>query len=574
MSLKQEIETWVQALAHYDNNEYDEALRVFDNIADTSKILFNCGVIHATLGEHEKAVECYQRAVSLDNYLAVAYFQQGVSNFLLGDFEEALANFNDTLLYLRGNTSIDYEQLGLKFRLFSCEVLFNRGLSYIYLQQMEPGLQDLQFASKEKVTPDHDVIDEAIREQAEGYTVFSIPVGVVYRPNEAKVKNLKTKDYLGKARLVAASDRNNAFTGFQGAEMRKVIAVETAAKDDRPAENISYAATNLVQKNLMSRSRQQSEPPLGRNTFPPTPPPESDKNSTSSNASMVGGLTQRAASVRSGVAGGGGGRPPRLELDRPGGAGTNGRTGGDLPSMEKSRIGTTRTASEPRGPASRQYSTSSRARDGRPRLYRETTGSSRRGGGDGGFDYVPEEGYAGEVIDMYATPRTNGNGYAPRPRQQQPRYIEEEPEYSSEYDDEIPEAEFEMMNEQPPPRQQRSRYSQPQSASSGGQGRRAPSSSRRRTMPEIRKFRVKVHALEDTRYIMIESNIGYGEFEGRIREKFGFRGLLRIRMRDDNDMITMGDQEDLDMLLNAARNEARRENQEMGKIEIWVEERI
>lgn len=118
-------------------------------------------------------MECYQRAISLDNYLAVAYFQQGVSNFLLGDFEEALANFNDTLLYLRGNTSIDYEQLGLKFRLFSCEVLFNRGLSYIYLQQIETGLQDLQFASKEKVTPDHDVIDEAIREQAE--VLFLLP---------------------------------------------------------------------------------------------------------------------------------------------------------------------------------------------------------------------------------------------------------------------------------------------------------------------------------------------------------------------------------------------------------------
>jgi hypothetical protein len=46
----------VQALAHYDNNEFEEALRVFDNIADTSKILFNCGVIYATLGEHDKAV--------------------------------------------------------------------------------------------------------------------------------------------------------------------------------------------------------------------------------------------------------------------------------------------------------------------------------------------------------------------------------------------------------------------------------------------------------------------------------------------------------------------------------------
>lgn len=43
-------------MAFYDNNEFDEALGAFDNIADTSKILFNCGVIHATLGEHEKAV--------------------------------------------------------------------------------------------------------------------------------------------------------------------------------------------------------------------------------------------------------------------------------------------------------------------------------------------------------------------------------------------------------------------------------------------------------------------------------------------------------------------------------------
>jgi hypothetical protein len=46
----------VQALAHYDNNEFEESLKIFDNISDTSKILFNCGVIHATLGEHEKAV--------------------------------------------------------------------------------------------------------------------------------------------------------------------------------------------------------------------------------------------------------------------------------------------------------------------------------------------------------------------------------------------------------------------------------------------------------------------------------------------------------------------------------------
>lgn len=179
-----EIETWVRALEHYDYNEYDAALRAFMTVADTSKILFNCAVIHATLGEHTQAVSntvydlsalysctpqvhCYQRAIHFDQYMAIAYFQQGVSNFLLGDFEEALANFNDTLLYLRGNRWIDYDQLGLKFKLHSCEALFNRGLCYIYLQQRSAGLQDLFYASKEKAVPDHDVIDEAIREKAE-----------------------------------------------------------------------------------------------------------------------------------------------------------------------------------------------------------------------------------------------------------------------------------------------------------------------------------------------------------------------------------------------------------------------
>lgn len=171
----------------------------------------------------------------------MAYFQQGVSNFLLGDFEEALANFNDTLLYLRGNTLIDYSQLGLLFKLYSCEVLFNRGLCYIYLEQMDAGMQDLQYAVKEKVVEDHNVIEDAIQDEAkvliayfsrsscilltcpQGYTVFSIPVGVVYRPNDAKVRNLQQKDYLGKARLVAASDRQNAFTGFAGTELNKGV---------------------------------------------------------------------------------------------------------------------------------------------------------------------------------------------------------------------------------------------------------------------------------------------------------------------------------------------------------------
>lgn len=46
-------------------------------------------------------------------------------------------------------------------------MLFNRGLCYIYLQQKEGGMQDFAYAVKEKETPEHEVIDEAIREEGE-----------------------------------------------------------------------------------------------------------------------------------------------------------------------------------------------------------------------------------------------------------------------------------------------------------------------------------------------------------------------------------------------------------------------
>jgi len=42
------------------------------------------------------------------------------------------------------------------------------------------------------------------------------PVGILYRPPENKMKNAKPKDYLGKAKLVAAESVNEAYTTFTG----------------------------------------------------------------------------------------------------------------------------------------------------------------------------------------------------------------------------------------------------------------------------------------------------------------------------------------------------------------------
>ncbi|WVQ99741.1 hypothetical protein IAU59_006883 [Kwoniella sp. CBS 9459] len=216
MSLKAELTTWSNALKAYEAGDYDLSIAEFEKIGDTSKIQWNVGIILATQGEHGEAVKRFYDAVSSDMYLTVAYHQAGVSNFMLGKYEAALKDFEDALLYLRGNQTINYEQLGLDFRLYSAEVLFNCGLSKIYMGQTEAGMADLREASTQKVIDEHKVIDDAIRDQGKDYNVFSVPVGALFKPSANKLRNLAARDYMGKAVLVAATDVNDAYTSFTG----------------------------------------------------------------------------------------------------------------------------------------------------------------------------------------------------------------------------------------------------------------------------------------------------------------------------------------------------------------------
>lgn len=82
MSLKAELSTWAAALRAYDAQDFPTSLAEFGRIADTSKINWNIGIIHATLGEHQSAVEWFARAVGMDGFLTVGYMQMGVSNFV------------------------------------------------------------------------------------------------------------------------------------------------------------------------------------------------------------------------------------------------------------------------------------------------------------------------------------------------------------------------------------------------------------------------------------------------------------------------------------------------------------
>lgn len=374
-------------------------------------------------------------------------------------------------------------------------------------------------------------------------------MGVLYRPNAAKVKNLKTKDYLGKARLVAASDRNQSSD-----HQWNPIVIDKEALQGR--EGVSFAASNLVRQNLSSRTRQQSEPPLNRNVFPPTPPPDDRSVSTASGSGSASGH-HRTSSLRNV-------RPPRLDLDRTGASLDRRPCPQEQTSTEKPRIGTTRTASEPRGPSSRQNNMRGYQESSRSSLTREQVGH-RRNLSDTNTTYAPQPDYGHtDQYDPYSSQRNLANtGWGRGSRHQPPQYIDEEEEYGSDTCDAttLNDGGFELVAApQAGPSQS------PQQRRTRSPARYSRHANPRR--PEIQKFRVKVHAPDDTRYIMIGPNIEFREFETRIREKFGFKCPLKMKVQDDGDMITMVDQEDLDLLVSSAKEVAKRERSEMGKIEV------
>lgn len=83
------------------------------------------------------------------------------------------------------------------------------------------------------------------------------------------------------------------------------------------------------------------------------------------------------------------------------------------------------------------------------------------------------------------------------------------------------------------------------------------------------KIRAKVHCNDETRYIMMQPQVTFKELEDQVAKKFAVKARLKLLMRDDeNDMITMGDQDDLDMAVDMCRTVAMKEGASMGKVEV------
>ncbi|KAJ3020781.1 hypothetical protein HKX48_000232 [Thoreauomyces humboldtii] len=267
-----ELKQWVEGVDAFDAKDYERCLDLFMAIADTAKIHFNIAMAFINLGALDDAIAALGRSVACDPFLAVGYFMRGVCHYNANALDDSLADFNDALTYLRGNSQIDYAQLGLSFKLFSCEVSFNRGLCLAAMGQVDEAYKDFDDASRSRPpssesTEDFRNIDEAMKlgdRAPEFLGPYAVAPDCVYRPPTGRVKNIDFKDYMGKAKVVASVEATDNYAGFSGRELKMKTLPRSNSTNDISAFPLPSLARSNTSTGVLSRSATVTAPGSSR----------------------------------------------------------------------------------------------------------------------------------------------------------------------------------------------------------------------------------------------------------------------------------------------------------------------
>ncbi|KAJ0022626.1 hypothetical protein NQD34_014760 [Periophthalmus magnuspinnatus] len=221
MTFLDTLRQWDDAVTCVDKKNLPEALRIFLAIEEpNSKIYFNIGCLHLLNKDFDAAEKAFDGSIRKDEHLAVAFFQRGITFYKKErqdkQLEECLGDFTNAYKALRGNQLIDYKALGLRYKLFACEVLHNMALVEAHLGNWKNAQENLQKALDCKTESKLNLIDKAFRSilKQKLFKLVEFPSSELFRPNKHYVAELEKKDYLGKAKVVASVVPQDQFSGF------------------------------------------------------------------------------------------------------------------------------------------------------------------------------------------------------------------------------------------------------------------------------------------------------------------------------------------------------------------------
>ncbi|XP_068603890.1 neutrophil cytosol factor 2 [Brachionichthys hirsutus] len=217
MSFLDTLRQWDEATTCVDRQDLPEALNIFLSIQEpNSKIYFDIGCLHLLNQDLDAAEKAFDCSIRKDEHLAVAFFQRGITFYRMERYDESLADFQHAYKALRGNQLIDYKALGLRYKLYACEVLHNRALAEAHLGNWEKAQETLVEALDDRTDAKLNVMDRALQSvlKQKLFKPVEFPFKVLFKPNKHYVAELEKKDYLGKAKVVASVIPQDRFSGF------------------------------------------------------------------------------------------------------------------------------------------------------------------------------------------------------------------------------------------------------------------------------------------------------------------------------------------------------------------------
>ncbi|XP_064797486.1 neutrophil cytosol factor 2-like [Oncorhynchus masou masou] len=217
MSFVNTLKQWDEAVACFERGDSAASLGTFLDIQEkNSKIFFNVGCLHLINKNLDAAEKAFDGSIGKDGHLAVAFFQRAFTFYKKERYEESLADFQHAFRELRGNQLIDYKPLGLRYKLYACEVLHNMALAHAQLGQWEKAKETILTALNLRTEAKLSHIDrglECILKQ-KVFEPVEVPAKVLFKPNKNYVAELEKKDYLGKAKVVSSIVFQDDFSGF------------------------------------------------------------------------------------------------------------------------------------------------------------------------------------------------------------------------------------------------------------------------------------------------------------------------------------------------------------------------
>ncbi|XP_056274347.1 NADPH oxidase activator 1 [Pseudoliparis swirei] len=218
------LQLWHEAVQAVDSRAWPAALAKLQQISEpTSRTLFNAASAHLVLGQLDRALEALDLTISKDQRLAVGFFQRAAVMMQVGRLEDALSDCIWAQKHMRGNTVIDYRQLGLRFKLHSWQVLYNAAAVYCRMGQWEQAREVLLSASQERGGGRGGTIEVALDSvlEEEVLAPLLVPEDIVFRPRKQDVDQLQQRDFLGKAKVISSVIPNDDFGGFEPLRLQK-----------------------------------------------------------------------------------------------------------------------------------------------------------------------------------------------------------------------------------------------------------------------------------------------------------------------------------------------------------------